>query len=88
MQSPGLRPGDRLVMLTDGMLERNAKSLNPSGLIIRSRALPPRGAARTLIGAIVDAVRGGGNSRRDAATDADLTDASQPSKTERAAPGQ
>ncbi|MEU9415852.1 SpoIIE family protein phosphatase [Streptomyces sp. NPDC048272] len=102
MQSPGLRPGDRLVMLTDGMLERNAKSLNPSGLIIRSRALPPRGAARTLIGAIVDAVhghldddttamcldwRGVGNSRRDAATGADLTHASQPSKTERAAPG-
>ncbi|MEV6572962.1 SpoIIE family protein phosphatase [Streptomyces sp. NPDC051577] len=102
MQSLNLRPGERLVMLTDRMLEHNANGINPSDLIIRSRALPPRGAARTLIGAIVDAVhghldddatvmclgwRGVGNSRRDAATGADLTHASQPSKTERAAPG-
>ncbi|MFD9380142.1 PP2C family protein-serine/threonine phosphatase [Streptomyces sp. NPDC059999] len=95
VQSLDLRPGDRLVMLTDGMLERNAESLDLSDLIIRTRALHPREAARTLIGAIVDAVdgrldddatvmcldwHGVGNSRRDAATGADLTDASRPSK--------
>ncbi|MER6523210.1 PP2C family protein-serine/threonine phosphatase [Streptomyces sp. NPDC060334] len=95
VQSLDLRPGDRLVMLTDGMLERNAESLDLSDLIIRTRVLHPREAARALIGAIVDAVQGRldddatvmcldwhgvGNSRREAATGADLTDASRPSK--------
>ncbi|WP_031153593.1 PP2C family protein-serine/threonine phosphatase, partial [Streptomyces erythrochromogenes] len=94
VQSLDLRPGDRLVMLTDGMLERNAESLDLADLILRTRALHPREAARTLIGAIVDASddcldddatvmcldwHGVGTSRRDAATGADLTDASRPS---------
>ncbi|MFC9819646.1 PP2C family protein-serine/threonine phosphatase [Streptomyces erythrochromogenes] len=94
VQTLDLRPGDRLVMLTDGMLERNAENLDLSDLILRTRALHPREAARTLIGAIVDAGnghldddatvmcldwRGIGNSQRDAATGADLTDASRPS---------
>ncbi|WP_405009965.1 PP2C family protein-serine/threonine phosphatase [Kitasatospora sp. NBC_01539] len=101
-QSLDLRPGDRLVMLTDGMLERNVKSLDLPDLIVRTRALHPREAARTLIGAIVDASHGhlkddatvmcldwhgAGRSRRDAATGADLTNASQPSGTGRTAPG-
>jgi hypothetical protein len=95
VQSLDLRPGDRLVMLTDGMLERNAGSLNLFDLIVRTRPLHPREAARTLIAAIVDANEGhlqddatvmcldwhGTNhSERDAATGADLTDASQPVK--------
>jgi serine phosphatase RsbU (regulator of sigma subunit) len=102
VQSLDLRPGDRLVMLTDGMLERNAKNLDLPDLILRSRALHPREAARALIGAIVDAGRGHleddatvmcldwrgtGHFQRDAATGADLTDASQPSGAGRAAPG-
>ncbi|MGW5849961.1 PP2C family protein-serine/threonine phosphatase [Streptomyces sp. NPDC055254] len=102
VQSLDLRPGDRLVMLTDGMLERNAESLDLTDLITATRALHPREAARTLIGAIVEAARGHldddatvmcldwrgvGNSRRDAATGADLTDASRPSRTGRPAPG-
>lgn len=102
VQSLDLRPGDRLVMLTDGMLERNAKSLDLSDLIVRTRALHPREAAHVLIGAIVDAGHGhleddatvmcldwhgGSRSRRDAATGADLTDASQPSGTGRTGPG-
>jgi hypothetical protein len=91
VQSLDLRPGDRLVMLTDGMLEGNANSVDLSGLIVRTRTLHPREAARTLIAAIVDANDGhlqddatvmcldwyGTNhSQRDAATGADLTDAS------------
>ncbi|MFD9058260.1 PP2C family protein-serine/threonine phosphatase [Streptomyces albidoflavus] len=100
VQKLDLRPGDRLVMLTDGMLERNAEDLDLSDLIIRTRALHPREAARTLIKAIVDAGAGHldddatvmcldwhgvHNSERDAAHGADLTDASQPSKTDPAA---
>ncbi|WP_331769052.1 serine/threonine-protein phosphatase (plasmid) [Embleya sp. NBC_00888] len=97
VQSLDLRPGDRLVMLTDGMLERNVTSLDLSDLIVGTRALHPREAARALVGAIVDAAQGHlqddatvmcldwhgvGHSRRDAATGADLTDASRPSRTE------
>ncbi len=91
VQSLDLREGDRLIMLTDGMLERNATALDLSDLIVRTRALHPREAARALIAAIVDANdghlqddatvmcldwRGVGTSRRDADTGADLTDAS------------
>jgi hypothetical protein len=102
VQSLDLRPGDRLVMLTDGMLERNAKTLDLSDLIVRSRALHPREAARALIGAIVDVGHGHleddatvmcldwhgtGHSQRDAATGADLSDASAPSRRGRTSPG-
>jgi serine phosphatase RsbU (regulator of sigma subunit) len=96
VQSLDLRPGDRLVMLTDGMLEHNADSLDLSDLIVRTRPLHPREAARTLIAAIVDANdghlqddatvmcldwHGTHHFQRDAATGADLTDASQASGT-------
>ncbi|MGY0071675.1 PP2C family protein-serine/threonine phosphatase [Streptomyces sp. QTS137] len=102
VQSLDLRPGDRLVMLTDGMLERNAGSLDLSDLMVSTRDLHPREAARTLIAAIVDANQGHlqddatvmcldwhgiDHSQRDAATGADLADASQPSRTGRTTPG-
>jgi serine/threonine protein phosphatase PrpC len=102
VQSLDLQPGDRLVMLTDGMLERNVTSLDLTDLIVATHALHPGEAARTLIGAIVDAARGHlkddatvmcldwhgtGRSQRDAGTGADLTDASRPSGTERPTAG-
>ncbi|MEU1055005.1 PP2C family protein-serine/threonine phosphatase [Streptomyces sp. NPDC005876] len=94
VQSLNLRPGDRLVMLTDGMLERRAGSVDLRALIVRTRALHPREAARTLVAAVVDANQGHleddatvmcldwhglDRAGRDAATGADLTDASSPS---------
>jgi serine phosphatase RsbU (regulator of sigma subunit) len=102
VQSLDLRPGDRLVMLTDGMLERNANSLDLPDLIVRTRALHPREAARTLIAAVVEANHGHlqddatvmcldwhgiGHSHRDADTGANLADASAPSPTGRTTPG-
>ncbi|MFC9242937.1 PP2C family protein-serine/threonine phosphatase [Streptomyces sp. NPDC057136] len=102
VQSLDLRPGDRLVMLTDGMLERNANSLDLSDLIVHTHALHPREAARALVAAIVDANDGHlqddatvicldwhgiGHSQRDADTGADLADASAPSRTGRTTPG-
>ncbi|MGW7052860.1 PP2C family protein-serine/threonine phosphatase [Streptomyces sp. NPDC054887] len=102
VQSLDLQPGDRLIMLTDGMLERNANSLDLSDLIVRTRELHPREAARTLIASIVDANHGHlqddatvmcldwhgiGHSRRDADTGADLADASAASRTARTTAG-
>ncbi len=96
VQSLDLRPGDRLVMLTDGMLERNARGLDLSDMIVRTRALHPREAARALIGTVVDAAEGHlqddatvicldwhgtGRSQRAADTGADLTAASSSTAT-------
>ncbi|MFE9813415.1 PP2C family protein-serine/threonine phosphatase [Streptomyces sp. NPDC005548] len=102
LQRLDLRPGDRLVMLSDGMLERNAKAMDLPDLIVDTRTLHPREAARTLIGAVVDASQGHlkddatvicldwhgtGNSQRNADTGANLTDASSVSPTRPAPDG-
>jgi serine phosphatase RsbU (regulator of sigma subunit) len=43
-----LQPGDRVVFVTDGMLERNAASLDLMGAISQTRTLHPREATRKL----------------------------------------
>jgi serine phosphatase RsbU (regulator of sigma subunit) len=43
-----LQPGDRLVFLTDGMVERNAVSLDFPAAMVETRALHPREAVRAL----------------------------------------
>ncbi|WP_329529249.1 PP2C family protein-serine/threonine phosphatase [Streptomyces sp. NBC_01462] len=99
VQSLDLRPGDRLVMLTDGMVEHRAKGIELSELIVRTRDLHPREAARTLIAAVLAANNGHlhddatvmcldwhgtSHSQRDAATGANLTNASKRSRPEHA----
>lgn len=49
-----LRPGDRLVMVTDGMLERNAASLDLCEEIVRTRELHPREASRRLTAMVLE----------------------------------
>lgn len=60
-----LVPGDRLVFLTDGMLERNASSLNLEALVAESAQMHAREAVQHLIHAILK--RTGGELKDDAA---------------------
>ncbi|GAA4124453.1 PP2C family protein-serine/threonine phosphatase [Knoellia locipacati] len=60
-----LEPGDRLVFVTDGMLERSAAGLDLAGVIARTRDLHPREAARYLADSILDET---GEDLRDDAT--------------------
>jgi serine phosphatase RsbU (regulator of sigma subunit) len=52
-----LRPGDRLVLVTDGMLERNAASFNLRAEIARTRILHPREASRRLTALLLEHCR-------------------------------
>jgi serine phosphatase RsbU (regulator of sigma subunit) len=47
--------GDRLVLLTDGMVERNADAVDFPAVIAQPRALHPREAVRALADRVLEA---------------------------------
>jgi serine phosphatase RsbU (regulator of sigma subunit) len=65
LQRLQLLPGDRLVLLTDGMQERGAAAADLASVVHDTRALHPREAVRSLTAAVLDACHG---SLRDDAT--------------------
>lgn len=60
-----LEPGDRIVLLTDGMLERNAGWVDLPAAIVETRSLHPREAVRALADRVLQAT---GHDLRDDAT--------------------
>jgi serine phosphatase RsbU (regulator of sigma subunit) len=50
-----LEPGDRLVLVTDGMLERNAANFDLAGVIVETSALHPRETTRWLADRVLEA---------------------------------
>ena len=60
-----LVPGDRIVFVTDGMLERRAAAIDLQAAIQRTMALHPREAVRALADSVLDAT---GHALRDDAT--------------------
>ena len=53
-----LEPGDRLIFLTDGMLERNAASAEIPQLVTAGAAMHPREAVQHLVQAVLEATDG------------------------------
>ncbi len=53
-----LQPGDRLLFLTDGMLERNASSLNIRELMVEGAQMHPREAVQHVVLALLKAADG------------------------------
>lgn len=52
VQDIDLRPGDRLLMLTDGMLERHGEKIDLFDMLEHTRGLHPREAALTMTSAV------------------------------------
>ena len=65
MQTLPLEPGDRLMFLTDGMLERNAENVDIAAVIAAGRDKHPREAVQHLAQVILDAT---GDTLKDDAT--------------------
>ena len=65
IQRLALEAGDRLMFLTDGMLERNAADVDVLSVLVASRHLHPREAVQELTRTVVDAC---GGALRDDAT--------------------
>jgi serine phosphatase RsbU (regulator of sigma subunit) len=57
-QSLVLEPGDRLVLVTDGMLERNASALDIAVALTEMTALHPREVVHTFARAVLAATGG------------------------------
>lgn len=58
MQPLPLQAGDRLMFITDGVLERNASTLNLEGLMLEGPALHPREAVQHVVLALLHATDG------------------------------
>jgi serine phosphatase RsbU (regulator of sigma subunit) len=58
VQELALVPGDRLMFLTDGMLERNARTVDVCSILTATRDLHPREAVQELTRAVVQACGG------------------------------
>jgi serine phosphatase RsbU (regulator of sigma subunit) len=58
VQALPLQPGDRILFLTDGMLERNAESVDIAAVIAADREMHPREAVQHLSQVVLEATNG------------------------------